>query len=584
MVWAPQDRLQDGRYRIESLLGRGGFGLTYLAWDNRRADWVVIKTLNDDLQGDPGFEKFQQDFLNEALRLARCRHPHIVRVEEVILEAGLWCIVMEYVPGLTLQRYVAKHGIMPEPDALHYIRQVGSALTALHQQDMLHRDVKPANVILREQPSQAVLIDFGLVRDFSQGVIQHHTSFGTDGYAPIEQYDSLRRRGAWIDVYGLAATLYTALTGHIPLCAPARIGGRDLDPPQALNPAITDATQAAILQGMAFYAHDRPESIADWIQLLSDSDFPLLDPARTVLDDPVLSVTAQEKTPGQPYRPSLPPGIAAVSVLGISTTDLSDLEKLLKDSAHKDNTSLSRPANRRKTDFQSEEQEPLDSSDPILLPVSPPQPQPVQAQPIQAQPIQAQTVKLTKVPSQPLETPNRAIPISTVTYPTRSSALASAPSYVNELMQIRDLLKAHHWQQADAYTTALMLQITGRSSFGNFDVDAIKTFPKQELQLIDRMWMAYSQGHFGFGIQFHLWSKAPRDIETWGRMVGWRPSDRWLYYHELNYSLEAPPGHLPVGFLAGTAGGLRSSLLLFDRYLLAKWSVCLQYSPQGSLG
>ncbi|NJL97879.1 MAG: GUN4 domain-containing protein [Synechococcaceae cyanobacterium SM2_3_2] len=160
--------------------------------------------------------------------------------------------------------------------------------------------------------------------------------------------------------------------------------------------------------------------------------------------------------------------------------------------------------------------------------------------------------------------------------------MPSAQAYVEELMQIRDLLKAQQWQQADAQTTALLLQMTGRSSWGNFDVDAIKTFPKQELQLIDKMWMAYSQGRFGFGIQFHLWSKAPRDIETWGRIVGWLPSDRWLYYHELNYTLEAPPGHLPVGFLAGNAGGLRSSLLLFDRYLLAKWSACLPSSSQGS--
>ncbi len=588
MVWAAQHRLQEGRYRIESVLGRGGFGLTYLAWDNRRADWVVIKTLNDDVQSDPGFEKFQQDFLNEALRLARCRHPHIVRVDEVILEAGLWCIVMEYVPGLTLQKCVAKQGKMSEREALHHIRQVGSALSALHDQDMLHRDVKPANIILRDHPlpPKAVLIDFGLVRDFSQGMIQHHTSYGTDGYAPIEQYDSLRRRGAWIDVYGLAATLYTALTGEIPLCAPARIGGRDLDPPQQINPCVSNDTQAAILAGMALYAEDRPASIADWIQLLPPSETDLEDPDRTVLDgdgsdpDPGLFAPAAQSMPsGGSPRPILS-APEVLPDLGISTSDLSELEQALKAQAPPQPDSL--PLNRRKTD-------PPDPTE-ILAPPSGSCPR------SNASGAAAKSVVTERDSESPSQFPQPAIPESgqepgkfqTSTGPNSVSVPKNgsiSPTCVQELTQLRDLLRAQQWQQADALTTELMLQIADRTREGHFDIDAIKKFPKAELQLIDKLWMAYSEAHFGFGIQFHLWSQAPRDIEAWGRLVGWRRVDRWIQYHELTYGLEAPAGHLPVGFLAGQAGGLRSSLLLFDRYLLAKWSVCLNiYTPPPSSG
>lgn len=485
-MWTPQQHLQEGRYTIERILGRGGFGLTYRAWDGRKGEWVVLKTLNEDLQTEPNFEKLQQDFLNEALRLARCRHPHIVRVEEVILEQGLWCIVMEYVDGLTLQRHLAHHGPMAEVEALRIIQEVGSALSALHSQDMLHRDVKPANILLRAQPKEAVLIDFGLVRDFLPGRIQHHTSYGTDGYAPIEQYDTLRRRGAWIDVYGLAATLYTALTKEIPLCAPVRMSGRELDPPQQINPNISDVTHHAILAGMALKAEDRPASIAEWIQLLPAP--PNLSPAVPVLP---ISIPTE----------------------GISSADLQELEQILKSSA-------------------------------------PPIPTP----------------NLT--PSSKAESPRE------LGDDVGSLAWVKSAHNADILMQIRDLLQAKRIQSADQLTTFLMLKIAGRLDIGHFDVKSIKDFPCRELHLIDKIWTAYSEGQFGFGIQGSLWSQAPRDIDAWGQAVGWIQAGRWLHYNELKYSLQAPKGHLPIGFLAGTLGGLRSGLLLFDRYVLAKWTAC----------
>jgi hypothetical protein len=269
MVWEANTKIQNGRYRIERLLGKGGFGLTYLAWANHKADRVVIKTLSETLLEEEVLaQKLQQDFLNEALRLARFNHPHIVRVEEVICEEGLWGIVMEYVEGPTLDKLIRSQGPLPEAEALRMIHQVGDALNELHQQGLLHRDVKPANVLLRHPSQNAVLIDFGLVRDFSQGLIQHHTSWGTDGYAPIEQYDSLRKRGAWTDVYGLAATLYTMVTGVIPLCAPVRATGKQLDPPHSLHPNVSEAVNQAILQGMALQFQDRPASISAWLELL----------------------------------------------------------------------------------------------------------------------------------------------------------------------------------------------------------------------------------------------------------------------------------------------------------------------------
>ena len=93
MAWESGNQLQSGKYTIDKELGEGGFGITYRATDNNKR-YVVIKTLNDNVQRRPDFAKFQQDFLNEAIKLAICTHPHIVRIYEVIQEGALWCMVM----------------------------------------------------------------------------------------------------------------------------------------------------------------------------------------------------------------------------------------------------------------------------------------------------------------------------------------------------------------------------------------------------------------------------------------------------------------------------------------------------------
>ncbi|MEN9240028.1 MAG: GUN4 domain-containing protein [Thermostichales cyanobacterium SZTDM-1c_bins_54] len=271
MTWDPGTQLQSGRFAIEAILGQGGFGITYLAWDNRRLERVVIKTLNDELQGDPEFLRYQQDFLNEALRLAKCHHPHVVRVHEVFAEGELWGMVMEYIPGQTLAHLVQNQGALSVDESLHYIRQIGSALSCVHELGLLHRDVKPVNILVRRERQEAVLIDFGLSRDFAPNTLQVHTTFGTDGYAPPEQYSPVEKRGAFTDVYALAATLYTLLTGIVPLCAPVRLIGRQLDTPRRLNPGIPPAVNDCILAGMALRPEDRPQTIGEWLERLESS-------------------------------------------------------------------------------------------------------------------------------------------------------------------------------------------------------------------------------------------------------------------------------------------------------------------------
>jgi eukaryotic-like serine/threonine-protein kinase len=268
MVWKSGQQLQDGKYTIEQELGEGGFGITYRAKDHN-GRYVVIKTLNDKVQRRPDFTRFQQDFLNEAIKLAKCNHPHIVQIDEVIHEDTLWCIVMEYIDGENLAHQVENKGLLPEAEALRYIQQIGEALTVVHNNGLLHRDVKPQNIMLRADKSEAILIDFGIAREFSQNLTQTHTQMLADGFSPIEQYDKRAKRGAFIDVYALAATLYCLLTGEVPTIAPIRAIGTPLEEPKTINSSISERVNQAILQGMEIKPENRPQSIEEWFSLLN---------------------------------------------------------------------------------------------------------------------------------------------------------------------------------------------------------------------------------------------------------------------------------------------------------------------------
>ncbi|MEM9922843.1 MAG: protein kinase [Cyanobacteria bacterium P01_D01_bin.50] len=124
---------------------------------------------------------------------------------------------MEYVQGQDLAVYISERGKFLEPEALGYINQIGTALEYIHRAGMLHRDVKPNNIILRQNKQEAVLIDFGLAREFDLNQTGSMTNALTEGYAPIEQYERRGKFAPCNDVYALAAALYHLLTGDIPL-------------------------------------------------------------------------------------------------------------------------------------------------------------------------------------------------------------------------------------------------------------------------------------------------------------------------------------------------------------------------------
>ena len=270
-LWTTKQQLQNGKFTIQKVLGGGGFGITYSAIDKNTNNIVAIKTLNPIHQSKVDFEQQQIKFVQEAFRLVQCSHPHIVKVHEVINENGLWGMVMEYISGQDLAVYISQRGKLSEAEALKYINQIGTALEYIHQQGMLHRDVKPNNIVLRQSQEEAVLIDFGLAREFDLNQTGSMTNAMTEGYAPIEQYERRGKFGAYTDVYALAATLYTLLTGEAPLPSRFRITGIPLPSPKQRNSDISDRVNDAIIKGMELEPRERTQTVREWLELVIPS-------------------------------------------------------------------------------------------------------------------------------------------------------------------------------------------------------------------------------------------------------------------------------------------------------------------------
>jgi WD40 repeat protein len=264
IIWQPGQLINKGRFTIEQVLGMGGFGITYKAEDTRSGEIFAIKTLNPTMQLRGDFPEQQVKFINEAVTIRGFNHPHVLKVYEVIQEGQLFGVVMEYIDGVSLSEYVETNGQLTETTALTYINQIGQALSYIHQQNYLHRDVKPHNILLRNNQKEAVLIDFGLARIMATQKSMSNSL--TQGYAPIEQYQRNGNFGPHTDVYALAATLYYLLTadelrnqGEIsPVSALNRkYEGETLPAPNSYNPRISQRVNDAILKGMALEPEER---------------------------------------------------------------------------------------------------------------------------------------------------------------------------------------------------------------------------------------------------------------------------------------------------------------------------------------
>jgi serine/threonine-protein kinase len=268
---APTTALQKGKYKIDGTLGIGGFGITYRATHTFLNQTVVLKTLNDSLRQHPDCAQFQQQFIAEAQRLSRCQHSNIVRAIDFFEEDGRPFVAMDYIPGKTLAQVVEAEKPLSEAQALHYIRQIASAVSTVHQSGLLHQDIKPENIIRRADTHIVMLIDFGIARDFTAGSKQTHTNLLSPGYAAIEQYLHDGKCTPATDIYAIAATLYYLLSGTPPIAAPLR----DRIPLPSLRqyqPNLSPSVERAILQGLETDPSKRPQTIENWLTMLQETE------------------------------------------------------------------------------------------------------------------------------------------------------------------------------------------------------------------------------------------------------------------------------------------------------------------------
>lgn len=244
-----------GRYRIISSLGQGGMGAVYQAEHLNLSLRVAIKEMIPQAGLDAiALSQLRDQFRQEAVVLSRFNQPNLVRVIDFFEDAGNVYLVMDFVEGESLSDLIARKGALPQHEVLTWARQLLDALDYCHRQDIIHRDVKPQNVIIR-QDGQAILVDFGLVKLWDPNDPRTQTAIrgaGTPEYAPPEQYSSFPgHTGPHSDIYSLGATLYHALTGQAPPTATDRmVDPYALKPPQGLNPSVLPHVNAAILKSM----------------------------------------------------------------------------------------------------------------------------------------------------------------------------------------------------------------------------------------------------------------------------------------------------------------------------------------------
>jgi serine/threonine protein kinase len=262
-------------------LGQGGFGITYLAEDTVLETSVCIKELfvsgnstrnaNHSVMStgskEFSFDDFKQRFIQEARQLAKFRHPSIVRVLDFFDTNNTAYVVMEYIEGKTLKEFTIEHGFVSQDLAIPIIKQLLDAVEEVHNMGMLHRDIKPDNILLTPRNS-ICLIDFGSAREFREGMTMTQTAMLTPGYAPMEQYSNRSKRGTFTDIYALGATMYFMLTGEKPLAATDRFT-EEMHAPHLLNSAISSQISSAVMLAMQMKPEERFQNVQDFREAIT---------------------------------------------------------------------------------------------------------------------------------------------------------------------------------------------------------------------------------------------------------------------------------------------------------------------------
>lgn len=285
----PNTTLLGGKYRIERVLGQGGFGITYLAVQTSLNRYVAIKELFiggsgqaiNDRRGNlvvvtnsanqQSFNQQREKFKKEASRLANLKHPNLVKVHELFEENGTAYYVMDYIDGESLRTKINRGGKLSESLVLKYIKQILPALKVAHKQSIWHLDIKPENIMV-DRNDNAYLIDFGASKHIERsGTLTTSLALAyTPGYCAQELTDllnesedgfadALREIGPWTDIYSIGATMYNLLTDSIPPSSKKieRNGRNAFSFPSD----VTSSTKDMVVKMMKPNRYDRPHNV-----------------------------------------------------------------------------------------------------------------------------------------------------------------------------------------------------------------------------------------------------------------------------------------------------------------------------------
>ena len=268
----PEGAILMGRYFVGKVLGKGGFGITYLCYDLKEKKKVAIKeylpgalahrdtgTAKITTHGgdnDKLFEEGAKKFYDEAKLVSRFNgNPNIISVYEFFNANNTTYFVMEYLSGMDMKKYLKTNGRLPEGEVLYIADRVTEALAVVHSMNTFHRDIAPDNIFLSET-GEVKLIDFGAARSVMANESKSLSVILKQGFAPLEQYQRKGKQGPWTDIYALGVTLYLALMGKMPDDAMTRIDDPELDL-EGVSPEL-----ARIIEKMlAVRAEDRYQNV-----------------------------------------------------------------------------------------------------------------------------------------------------------------------------------------------------------------------------------------------------------------------------------------------------------------------------------
>ena len=283
----PPYTILKGCYMLGAVLGEGGFGITYCAYDLNRARRVAVKELfiigvvtrensgvtlvDQSFNGRAYYEECRVKFQQEAEALASLKDKNgVVSIEDFFAQNNTGYIVMEYLDGDDLLTYLKKNGgRIPFQDAYKLLRPIMKSMVEIHRLGIIHRDVSPDNIRYLSN-RQMKLMDFGSVK-FTSKDSHSMLVMAKPGYTPPEQYSKDFKVGPWMDVYAMAATIYRCITGKTPKASIDRKDDADLEPVSSYGVNLPDPVWQVICKGMALKAEDRYQDMLHFYEALKEA-------------------------------------------------------------------------------------------------------------------------------------------------------------------------------------------------------------------------------------------------------------------------------------------------------------------------